>query len=175
MSHVRCADDLAVGVPILRQSRVILSLPFLQIFANTTSSASTTIKIYRDWRTSAYGVPPKKAVAPSDMNSQPVLAARTRPYHYHSFNLTAMIVCSGSPLPPRASDERRRPPTDNGRLGGQVGFDARNLTPPSVVPDSTTIIPRGCDDASGLYPSIGAAWPQRILRHLPRKCEPWSS
>ncbi|KAI0080380.1 chondroitin AC/alginate lyase [Panus rudis PR-1116 ss-1] len=72
---------------------------------------------------------------------QPEEAKRTRPYHYRSYNLAAMIT--------------------NARLGSYVGYDTWNLTTSSGATIQTALDfaiaqPSGDDDATELYPNVAA-------------------
>ncbi|KAF8495468.1 chondroitin AC/alginate lyase [Russula emetica] len=74
-------------------------LAALQILVNDTAGANATIQKY-------FSTLYKKQISAD--GEQPFEAVRTRPYHYRSFNIAAMIT--------------------NARLGSHLGFDAWNLT-----------------------------------------------
>jgi len=88
-------------------------------------------------------------------------AVRTRPYHFRAYNLAAMIVRS-HPLPSlRILLTNTLPQQTNARLVSHLGFDAWNLISASggtinTALDSAMTVAPGDEDATELYPSIGA-------------------
>jgi len=107
-------------------------LAALQMLVNDTTSASATIQKY-------FSTLYKNQI--NATGEQPLEAVRTRPYHYRSYNLAAMIT--------------------NARLGAHLGFDAWNLTSATggtiqAALDFAMTIPAGSEDPTELYPNVGA-------------------
>ncbi|KAI0292206.1 chondroitin AC/alginate lyase [Multifurca ochricompacta] len=109
-------------------------LAALQILVNDIAGANATLQKY-------FSTLYLKQVDASGEQSQPFEAARTRPYHYRSYNLAAMIT--------------------NARLAAHVGFNAWNLTTSAggtikAALDFTMKVPPGDEPASELFYSVGA-------------------
>ncbi|KAI0265333.1 alginate lyase-domain-containing protein [Gloeopeniophorella convolvens] len=107
-------------------------LASLQIIANDLAGANASLQKYFS---TLY-------LNQVDANGeQPLEAVRTRPYHYRSYNLAAMIT--------------------NARLAAYVGFDAWNLTTTKggtikAAVDFTIGVPPGDDAPAELFPDVGA-------------------
>ncbi|EIN14695.1 chondroitin AC/alginate lyase [Punctularia strigosozonata HHB-11173 SS5] len=107
-------------------------LAALQILANDTSGALATIKEYF---TTQY----QNQIWAN--GEQPLEMIRTRPYHYRSYNLAAMIT--------------------NARLGSYLGYDAwtletKNGSTIQTALDFALTVDPGSETASELYPDVAA-------------------
>jgi len=107
-------------------------LAALQILVNDIAGANATIQKY--FSTLYMG-------QINATGEQPLEAARTRPYHYRAYNLEAMIT--------------------NARLAAHVGFDAWRLRTSNngtikAALDFTMTVPPNDEDATELFPSVGA-------------------
>ncbi|KAH8982367.1 chondroitin AC/alginate lyase [Lactarius hatsudake] len=107
-------------------------LAALQILVNDLAGANATLHKY-------FSTLYQNQVLAS--GEQPFEAERTRPFHYRSYNLAAMIT--------------------NARLAAHIGFNAWNLTTSTggsikAAIDFTMTVPPKDEPASELFPSVGA-------------------
>ncbi|KAI0301430.1 chondroitin AC/alginate lyase [Russula brevipes] len=107
-------------------------LAALQILVNDIAGANATIQKY--FSTLYMG-------QINATGEQPLEAVRTRPFHYRAYNLEAMIT--------------------NARLATHVGFDAWHLRTSDngtikAALDFTMTVPPNDEDATELFPSVGA-------------------
>ncbi|KAI9507103.1 chondroitin AC/alginate lyase [Russula earlei] len=107
-------------------------LAALQILVNDAASANATVQKY--FSTLYLNQINATGEQPFEMN-------RTRPYHFRTFNLAAMIT--------------------NARIGSYLGFDAWNLPTTygatiQTALDFTMALPPGTEDGTELYPDVGA-------------------